>query len=148
MNDSAKTLPNPADRPGPLMQFIGKFARFGVAGGIGFVVDTGILYALIGVLGPYGARAVSFVAAVFTTWIINRHFAFRAHEKHLPLWREFGQYFLAMILGGAVNYGVYSVLVATVPLVAEHVVLGVAAGTGAGMLVNFFLAQRFVFGRG
>jgi putative flippase GtrA len=63
----------------------------------------------------------------------------------LPIWREFLHYLGAMILGGAVNYAVYAVLVATIPLVAEQPVLGVGAGVIAGMFVNFLLADRLVF---
>lgn len=125
-----------------------KFMLFAIAGGAGFVVDTAILYALKGVLGPYGARAISFVCAVATTWAINRSFAFKGQSANLPVWREFLHYFAAMILGGAVNYGVYAVLVALIPLVASQPVLGVAAGVAAGMFVNFLLADKLVFKAG
>lgn len=119
---------------------------FAIAGGAGFVVDTAVLYLLKGALGPYGARVVSFLFGVLTTWIINRSFAFRAQRAdHLPIWREFLHYLGAMILGGAVNYAVYAALVATVPLFAEYLVLAVAGGVAAGMVVNFLLADRLVF---
>ena len=122
-----------------------KFLLFAIAGGAGFVVDTGILYLLKGSLGLYGARAISFLCAVATTWIINRSFAFKGQSANLPVWREFLHYLAAMIFGGAVNYAVYAALVATVPLVAQQPVLGVAAGVIAGMFVNFLLADRLVF---
>jgi putative flippase GtrA len=122
-----------------------KFVLFGLAGGAGFVVDTAVLYLLKGALGLYGARVVSFLCAVATTWIINRSFAFKGQTADLPIWREFLHYLGAMILGGAVNYAVYAVLVATIPLVAEQPVLGVGAGVIAGMFVNFLLADRLVF---
>ena len=122
-----------------------KFLLFGLAGGAGFVVDTAILYLLKGALGLYGARLISFLCAVATTWIINRSVAFKGQSANLPIWREFLHYLGAMILGGAVNYAVYAVLVATIPLVAEQPVLGVAAGVAAGMLVNFLLADKLVF---
>ena len=122
-----------------------KFLLFGLAGGAGFVVDTAILYLLKGALGLYGARAISFLCAVATTWIINRSFAFKGQSANLPVWREFLHYLGAMILGGVVNYAVYAALVATIPLVAEQPVLGVAAGVVAGMFVNFLLADKLVF---
>jgi putative flippase GtrA len=125
---------------------IRKFILFGIAGGAGFVVDTAILYLLKGALGPYLARVISFLAAVATTWLINRTFAFKAQvATHIPLWREFLNYLGAMILGGAVNYAIYAALVATIPLVAEHLILGVAAGVAGGMVVNFLLADKLVF---
>lgn len=122
-----------------------KFLLFAIAGGAGFVVDTAVLYLLKGALGLYGARAISFVCAVATTWIINRSFAFKGQSANLPIWREFLHYLGAMILGGGVNYAVYAALVAMVPLVAEQPVIGVAAGVLAGMFVNFMLADKLVF---
>ena len=123
-----------------------KFFLFGIAGGAGFVVDTAVLYALKGALGPYGARVISFLVAVVATWLINRSFAFKAQRgEHLPIWREFLHYLGAMILGGAVNYAVYAVLVATIPLFAEYLILAVAGGVAAGMVVNFLLADKLVF---
>jgi putative flippase GtrA len=122
-----------------------KFLLFGLAGGAGFVVDTAVLYLLKGSLGLYGARLVSFLCAVATTWIINRSFAFKGQSADLPIWREFLHYLGAMILGGAVNYAVYAALVATIALVAQQPVLGVAAGVIAGMFVNFLLADKLVF---
>ncbi len=125
---------------------IRKFFLFGIAGGAGFVVDTAILYLLKGTLGPYGARAMSFLCAVFTTWLINRSFAFKAQRAdHLPIWREFLHYLGAMILGGVVNYAIYAILVATIPLFAEYLILAVAAGVAGGMVVNFLLADKLVF---
>ncbi len=125
-----------------------KFLLFAIAGGAGFVVDTAVLYLLKGALGLYGARAISFVCAVATTWIINRSFAFKGQSAELAIWREFLRYLAAMILGGAVNYAVFAAMVATIPLVAEQPVLGVAAGVVAGMFVNFLLADRLVFKSG
>jgi hypothetical protein len=40
------------------------------------------------------------------------------------------------------------VLIALVPIVAENPVLGVAAGSLAGLVGNFVLSRRFVFGQG
>jgi len=133
----------------PVSPTIRKFLMFAVAGGAGFVVDTAVLYLLKGALGPYAARVVSFLFGVLTTWIINRSFAFKAQRtEHLPIWREFLHYLGAMILGGAVNYAIYAVLVATIPLFAEYLVLAVAGGVAGGMIVNFLLADKLVFKSG
>jgi putative flippase GtrA len=127
---------------------IRKFLLFGIAGGAGFVVDTAVLYALKGALGPYGARVISFLCGVLTTWIINRSVAFKAQRGQHPIWREFLHYLGAMILGGAVNYAIYAILVATIPLFAEYLILAVAAGVAGGMVVNFLLADKLVFKSG
>jgi putative flippase GtrA len=57
--------------------------------------------------------------------------------------------FLAVnLVGFACNYGAYAALITSVPVVAANPVLGVAAGSLAGMVGNFFLSRRFVFGPG
>ena len=124
---------------------IRKFLLFAIAGGAGFVVDTAVLYLLKGALGLYGARVVSFLCAVATTWLINRSVAFRGQSADLPIWREFLHYLAAMILGGAVNYAIYAALVATLPLVAEQPGARRRRGRSGGMFVNFLLADKLVF---
>ena len=122
-----------------------KFLLFAIAGGAGFVTDTAVLYLLKGALGPYAARAISFLVGVLTTWIINRSLAFKGQLGDVPIWREFLNYLGAMILGGSVNYIIYAALVATIPFIADHLIVGVAAGVAGGMMVNFLLADKLVF---
>lgn len=126
---------------------IRKFFLFGLAGGAGFVVDAGIAYLLVDTpLGFYGARVISFLVAVTTTWLINRSLAFKAQRSdHLPIWREFLTYLGAMLLGGVVNVGVSFALYAWFHPSKELSILCVAAGVGAGMFVNFLLADKLVF---
>lgn len=122
-----------------------EFILFGIAGGIGFVVDAAVLYALVPALGPFAARVASFLAAVLATWLVNRSLAFQSRRSDLNRKTEFGSYLLLMLGGGAVNYAVYSGLVLYSPLVREHLVLGVAAGSIAGMFINFALARFLLF---
>lgn len=119
-----------------------KFALVGVAG---FLVDAGLLTLINPLVGPYSGRLVSFAAAVFTTWLLNRRLTFADRRGAGPLWREFAAYFAAMAVGGAVNLAVYTLLVTFVAPVAQIPALGVAAGSLAGLIVNFALAHRFVF---
>nr|WP_281389327.1 GtrA family protein [Parapusillimonas granuli] len=118
---------------------------FGVAGTVGFMVDTAVLYALQGIMGPFYARALSFLAAVLATWLINRNLAFRGRASALSRKSEFLSYLVLMLAGGLVNYGVYSALVLWQPVVRQHLVLGVAAGSLAGMSVNFLTARYLLF---
>ena len=127
------------------MKFITKFLLFSIAGTIGFVVDVGVLYLLKEVLGPYLGRLVSFVAAVATTFAFNRWITFAAQYAGGRLLVAFRNYFMAMLGGGFVNYATYAALIATQPLVAATPVIGVAAGSIAGLAVNFMLANNLVF---
>jgi putative flippase GtrA len=123
-----------------------QFLKFGVVGTIGFVVDTAVLYAGLALgLGLYSGRAVSYLAAATTTWALNRAWTFRGQGSG-PAWRQWAVFVAINLIGFACNYGTYAALVAFVPLVAQHPVIGVAAGSLAGMVGNFVLSRRFVFG--
>jgi putative flippase GtrA len=87
---------------------------------------------------------VSYLCAVTTTWWLNRTYTF-TETAGKPRVREWGRYAVSQLGGGSVNYLVYAGLVYAVPLVERHPVLGVAAGSAAGLVVNFLLARRYVF---
>ncbi|WP_432711235.1 GtrA family protein [Paraburkholderia acidicola] len=122
-----------------------QFIRFAIAGVIGFIVDASVLYlALACGLGLFAGRAVSFIAAVWVTWRINRRHTFRERAER-SAWAEWWRYLLSMLGGASVNYAAYSAVVLTlhgwrlVPLFA------VACGSVAGLFVNFFVAKRWAF---
>ncbi|WP_244197926.1 GtrA family protein [Caballeronia ptereochthonis] len=119
--------------------------RFAIAGAVGFVVDAGVLYiALTGGCGPYLGRALSFLCAAFVTWQINRRITFTGRANG-SLWKEWYQYLLAMSFGGACNYTVYAVALKLLPKGPAAPALAVAAGSIAGMFVNFLTAKLWVF---
>jgi putative flippase GtrA len=122
-----------------------EFLRFGVVGTIGFVVDTAVLYAGLALgLGLYGGRAVSYLVAATTNWALNRLWTFRGRGDG-PAHRQWALFLVVNLVGFAMNYGTYAALIALVPVVAAHPVLGVAAGAIAGMFGNFVLSRRLVF---
>ena len=124
---------------------IGKeFLSFAVVGGIGFVVDVGVLYLLAPSLGWYAARVVSFIAAATATWLLNRRFTFRARHSGTSIVREYVHYMLTMLAGALVNYTAYVITLHWVggPLAPA---LGVAIGSCAGLVVNFLSARHIVF---
>lgn len=128
------------------MRFIRDSILFGCVGAIGFLVDVAVLYSLAGLIGLFYGRAVSFLAAVIATWLLNRRWTFKHRRSGLASSREFSVYLALMLVGGAVNYAVYAGLVVSYQLVLQHPVIGVAAGSLAGMLINF-LASRFILFR-
>jgi putative flippase GtrA len=119
---------------------------FAAVGVLGFFVDAGTLMAGRSLLGLdlYSARALSYVAAVTSTWALNRAFTFKEYASASRL-REWAHFFAANTVGGAVNLGIYAALVNYVPLVHQLPVLGVVAGSLSGMSVNFTLSRIFVF---
>jgi putative flippase GtrA len=128
--------------------------RFGIVGGIGFLVDAGLLHLMLKLgLGYYGGRLVSFLAAATMTWLLNRSFTFRretatdgASSPTHPA-GEWLAYLGLMVIGGAVNYGTYALAVAFSDPVRRYPVLGVALGSIAGMAINFWTAKTMVFER-
>ena len=120
--------------------------RFVLAGTVGFVVDAAVLYGLMTVasLSPMVGRVGSFLCASFVTWRVNRRFTFGAASAGNWLF-EWVRYFWASVAGALVNYLVFAVLIVISPVVARMPTLAVAAGSIAGMLINFVLYSRFVF---
>lgn len=134
------------------MRLLRCFLMFGVVGVAGFVVDTIVLYALRDVMGLYAGRVLSFLAAAFTTWVLNRSFTFRDRRSGTSRRSEFAIYLILMLGGGAVNYGVYAAMITRYEYVGVHPVIGIAVGSLAGMTINLlssrFLVFRFASDRG
>jgi putative flippase GtrA len=124
---------------------LSQFLRFGVAGGIGFIVDVAVLYlALAAGANFYLGRGLSFLCAVFATWQVNRNFAFKPSGALSP-WQEWWRYLLAMLGGGVINYLCSAIAVALLPPGPMAPMMGVAIGSIAGMSVNFISSRLFVF---
>ncbi len=119
---------------------------FSVGGVIGFIVDASIVQWLVGVLdwNPYFARLFSFVAAAFSTWLFNRSVTFHG-RRHYGLFGEWARYMLAMSGGFVVNYAVYAVLVFQSAWLRELPALAVAAGSIAGLAVNFASSRLWIY---
>lgn len=129
-----------------LVRLAPEFLRFGVVGLVGFVVDTAVLYAALALgVGPYLGRVPSYLAAATTTFLLNRIWTFRHRRGAAPAHRQWLAFLVLNLLGFALNYGTYAVLVGFVPVVAAHPVIGVFAGALAGMTSNFLLSRRLVF---
>jgi len=123
-----------------------QFSSFGLIGTAAFLVDSALLYLGLGLfgLGFYLARFLSWFGAASFTWYLNRRFTFRSAESSvLQQWLKF---LAANSIGGAFNYGTYAALIATSPVVRQWPILGVAAGSVAGLVFNFFASKRYVFG--
>lgn len=122
-----------------------QFWRFGIAGGIGFLVDVLVLYIAVALgSGVYLGRVVSFFCATFATWQVNRNFAFAAATR-MSAWTEWWRYVLAVLGGGLVNYLLFSLAVATLPPSPLLPMVSVAIGSVGGMVVNFISTKMLVF---
>lgn len=121
-----------------------EFLLFAAVGAAGFVVDVALLYLAASWLGWYGARVLSFLAAATATWALNRRYTFGARHSGTSMLREYLGYLVTMLGGALVNYGAYVAVLQAFdgPWVPA---LGVAAGSCAGLAVNFLAARHLVF---
>jgi putative flippase GtrA len=124
-----------------------RFLRFGLVGVGGFLVDTSVLWLMLHGAGldKYSGRGVSFLAAVTFTWWGNRTLTFHDRRAREGLLREWLTFVTANALGGAVNLGLYTVLVSFAPPPAGNPFVALLAGVLAGLVFNFTLASRLVF---
>ena len=124
-----------------------EIVRFAISGVLGFVVDAAALYAaLILGAGYFAGRACSFLLAVWTTWQFNRRFTF-ASRRRGSAWAEWWRYLLAMSAGGLVNLTAYTLTVLMLPKAPWLPLVAVAAGSAAGMCLNFATSKWWVFRR-
>jgi putative flippase GtrA len=123
---------------------IAQFLRFGVVGGVGFVVDTATVYSLLGWLGLYGAGVAGFVTAASANWLLNRIWTFRGQGTG-SAHRQWAMFMVTNLAGFVLNRGTYALLVTFVAIAARQPVIAIAAGAVAGMFVNFSLSRRLVF---
>lgn len=123
-----------------------EIAWFAAGGVLGFLVDAGIVHALVrwAGWGPYTARVVSFVVAASVTWAWNRTFTF-AHRRRYAAGQEWSRWMLLMSAGACVNYATYALLVAWLDTVRQWPAIGVAAGSALAAAVNFGAARGMVF---
>lgn len=131
--------------------------KFGVVGGIGYVIDVSIFNALIlagqsvgstaWVFTVLGAKTVSTSVAIMFNWLGNRYWVFRAHRRH-DVWRELFE-FVVVSLGGmvislAVLWFTHHVL-GLHSLLADNISANVI-GLGLGTIFRFVLYRYWVYG--
>jgi putative flippase GtrA len=130
------------------MKVARQLVLFGIGGTIGFIVDAGVLQLLVSGLAwdRFSGRLISFVCAATATWFFNRHYTFRGIRRH-SLLGEWSRYIFAMSGGFACNFATYSTLVLWFNLDRQYLILGVAAGSIAGLGVNFLASRYWVYRR-
>ncbi len=92
------------------------------------------------------ARFLSFWPAVGWNWALNRGLTFseRARQPHLG---QLARFMASSLVGLGVNVGSYALLTSYVELFDRHRLLAFFCGVGLGSLVNFVVADLYVYGR-
>lgn len=131
-----------------LGHLVRELMKFGVVGGVAFVVDVGLFNVLrVGLdVGPLTSKTVSVVAATTVAYFGNRHWTFR-HRGRSGLRREYALFFVLngvglgiALLCLAISHYVLSFTSALADNVAANGV-GLALGTA----FRFWSYRRWVF---
>lgn len=119
------------------------FAAIGVAG---LLVDTVALYLVTFGVGfdRYSGRVFSYLVAATFTWWANRTWTFTDASRRGAI-RQWARFLIGNAPGGLVNYLMYATLVTFNAAAHNHPVLGIAAGSLAGMVFNFTVSKLLVF---
>ena len=125
-----------------------EIAKFGVVGGLGYILDLGIsnvAHAGMG-LGWYIAKILSGVIAGLFTYVGNRFWSFR-HRARTGARREFPMFSLLSGIGIGINEAILAF--------ADHVLglhgfiafnlFGNVIGVGVATVFRFWAYKRFVF---
>jgi putative flippase GtrA len=120
-----------------------RFLRFAFVGGIGFLIDAGLLALLHHGAGldPFSSRLISISASAFTTWRLNRSVTFGASQ--LSQASEGLRYALVAAVTAGFNYLVYALLLIALPAVWP--VAAATIATLAAMFFSYVGYSRFVF---
>lgn len=125
-----------------MRKLLAQFARFGVVGLVGLVIDFGVFNLLRATVfapenlheGPVLAKVVSTGLAIIANWIGNRFWTFREHRGR-QLWREFAEFLVVSLGGMAIGLGclwVSHYLLGFTSILADNIsgnVIGLALGT-------------------
>ena len=125
---------------------IPRFLRFAGVGVAGFVVDAGVLQALISLAhwGPIEARTVAIPVAVFATWLLNRTVTF-PESNGGPALRSLLRYAAVSAAGASVNFIVYTVLILASRTMAALPVIPLGIASIVALTVNYLGSKHFVF---
>ena len=131
---------------------VAELGKFGVVGGIAYVIDVTVFNLLLSAAGPYLAAVASTTVAATGAFVGNRSWTWR-HRARTGLHREYLLYF---------GFNLVGLLIALACLWLSHHLLGLAwpavfhtrladnvaknlVGTALGTLFRFWAYRRFVF---
>ncbi len=123
-----------------------RLVKFSVVGALGFLIDTGVLYACLYIagFGYYFGRLVSYLFAATVTWYFHRIYTFPLSNGSNKK-RQLASFIIFNSVGGAANFMIYAYLIINYELCREFPVLAVGLGAVSGLLINFYLSKRIVF---
>lgn len=124
-----------------------QFIFFGIVGTIGFIVDASVLLYLVHIenFSIIFARTLSFIVAVFTTWILNRYFTFSKSEKKDTKSKEYIKYLSIQTAGAGINFLVFFGLIYIFEALKDILIIPLAIASIAAMFFNFFFIKNKIY---
>lgn len=121
-----------------------RFARFGVVGVSGILVNTGVLWALVTLGGLHHliAAAISSEVSILTNFVLNDRWTFGDHAAEISYFRRGAHYNAVALCGMVLSLGVLAVLVDAFGL--YYLVANLIA-IGASTVSNYLLNMRFTW---
>lgn len=124
--------------------------RFGAVGGVGFVVDVGLLALLTKAFSfnPFGSRVVSFLTAATITWALHRSFTFPSGKPVASTGEAGSQWIRFLCINGTVaaaSFGLYSGLILFGPAPISDPVVAASISAVIAAVFNFGGAKLIVF---
>jgi len=123
-----------------------EFIRFSFIGFLGMCVDLTLTYIAkdIWLLPFYIARAVGFVFALTSNFLLNRRFTF-ANARAGSLARQYICFFVICLLGFFINWLISVYLYYNLPFFYSHYLVASFLGILGGLTVNFTGSKFIVF---
>lgn len=124
-----------------------KFFFFGLIGTVGFIVDTTILLYLVYIWQAplFISRTISFMIAVYVTWLLNRNVTFKSSHKKYKKTKEYMYYFTIQSIGGLINFIVFFILIYFDTFFYNNLIISMAIASITAMLFNFFVSKYKLF---
>lgn len=124
-----------------------KFFYFGIVGTVGFIVDTLILLFLVYILQLpiYFARFISFIIAVFITWLLNRNLTFKNVNKKHKKSKEFFYYLATQSTGALINFIIFFVLVYLTTYFHNNLIFSMAIASIVALFFNFYVIKNRIY---
>ena len=130
-----------------LSSLVRELLKFGVVGGIAFVVDVGLFNILLHVTDkPLTSKTVSTVAATTVAYVGNRYWTFRKRSRS-GVRREYALFFVLNAVGLAIALSCLFVshyVLGFTSTLADNVAANVV-GLGLGTTFRFWSYRRWVF---
>lgn len=122
------------------------FPRFCLVGGIGFLVDAGVMSALH---YRYGqdvllARLCSFTVAATVTWLLNKRITFPCSASPRPV-EEWTRYVAVAVVGATINFAIFLGLVRWGPGETRLPLLALTIASSFALLFTYTGSRLFVF---